>query len=124
MTKTTINIPFITVSSAGPLHIDMDLTRAKFDDMTANLVKATIAPTLQAMKDAKLSAKDIDKVILVGGSTRIPAVVDAIKNVIGKEPYKGINPDECVALGAAIHGGVLSGDVKDVLLLDVTPLSL
>ncbi len=124
MTKTTINIPFITVSSAGPLHIDMDLTRAKFDDMTANLVKATIAPTLQAMKDAKLSAKDIDKVILVGGSTRIPAVVDAIKNVIGKEPYKGINPDECVALGAAIQGGVLSGDVKDVLLLDVTPLSL
>ena len=124
MTKTTINIPFITVSSAGPLHIEMDLTRAKFDDMTANLVKATIAPTLQAMKDAKLSAKDIDKVILVGGSTRIPAVVDAIKNVIGKEPYKGINPDECVALGAAIQGGVLSGDVKDVLLLDVTPLSL
>ena len=124
MTKTTINIPFITVSSAGPLHIDMDLTRAKFDDMTANLVKATIAPTLQAMKDAKLSAKDIDKVILVGGSTRIPAVVDAIKNIIGKEPYKGINPDECVALGAAIQGGVLSGDVKDVLLLDVTPLSL
>ena len=124
MTKTTINIPFITVSSAGPLHIDMDLTRAKFDDMTANLVKATIAPTLQAMKDAKLSAKDIDKVILVGGSTRIPAVVEAIKNVIGKEPYKGINPDECVALGAAIQGGVLSGDVKDVLLLDVTPLSL
>ncbi len=124
MTKTTINIPFITVSSAGPLHIDMDLTRAKFDDMTANLVKATIAPTLQAMKDAKLSAKDIDKVILVGGSPRIPAVVDAIKNVIGKEPYKGINPDECVALGAAIQGGVLSGDVKDVLLLDVTPLSL
>ncbi len=124
MTKTNINLPFITVGQNGPLHIDMDLTKAKFDDMTAHLVKATIEPTLQALKDAGLSKNNIDKVILVGGSTRIPAVVDAVRNVTGKEPYKGINPDECVAIGAAIQGGVLSGDVHDVLLLDVTPLSL
>ena len=124
MTKVNINLPFITVGANGPLHIDLDLTRAKFDDMTSDLVKATVGPTQQAMKDAKLKMSDIDKVVLVGGSTRIPAVVDAVKNITGKEPYKGINPDECVALGAAIQGGVLSGDVKDVLLLDVTPLSL
>ncbi len=124
MTKVNINLPFITVGSNGPLHIDLDLTRAKFDDMTADLVKATVGPTLQALKDASLKMSDLDKVVLVGGSTRIPAVVDAVKNVTGKEPYKGINPDECVALGAAIQGGVLAGDVKDVLLLDVTPLSL
>jgi molecular chaperone DnaK len=124
VTKTTINLPFITAGANGTLHIDMELTKAKFDDMTSNLVKSTIAPTLQALKDAKLSASDINKVILVGGSTRIPAVVDAVRSITGKEPYKGINPDECVALGAAIQGGVLSGDVKDVLLLDVTPLSL
>ena len=124
MTKVNINLPFITVGSNGPLHIDLDLTRAKFDDMTADLVKATVGPTLQALKDAGLKMSDLDKVVLVGGSTRIPAVVDAVKNVTGKEPYKGINPDECVALGAAIQGGVLAGDVKDVLLLDVTPLSL
>ncbi|MDR0751884.1 MAG: molecular chaperone DnaK [Christensenellaceae bacterium] len=124
ITKTNINLPFITAGSNGPLHIDMDLTKAKFDDMTAELVKKTIAPTIAAMKDAKLSASDLNKVILVGGSTRIPAVVDAVRSITGKEPYKGINPDECVALGAAIQGGVLSGDVKDVLLLDVTPLSL
>ena len=124
MTKVNINLPFITVGANGPLHIDLDLTRAKFDDMTAGLVKDTIQPMLQALKDAKLSVDQIDKVVLVGGSTRIPAVVDAVRNIIKKEPYKGINPDECVALGAAIQGGVLSGDVKDVLLLDVTPLSL
>ena len=124
MTKVNINLPFITVGANGPLHIDLDLTRAKFDDMTSDLVKATVGPTQQAMKDAKLKMSDIDKVVLVGGSTRIPAVVDAVKNITGKDPYKGINPDECVALGAAIQGGVLSGDVKDVLLLDVTPLSL
>ena len=124
MTKVNINLPFITVGANGPLHIDLDLTRAKFDDMTSGLVKDTIQPMLQALKDAKLTVDKIDKVVLVGGSTRIPAVVDAVRNVIKKEPYKGINPDECVALGAAIQGGVLSGDVKDVLLLDVTPLSL
>lgn len=122
--KANINLPFITVGSNGPLHIDMDLTRAKFDDMTAYLVNKTIAPTEQALKDAGLKASQIDKVVLVGGSTRIPAVFEAVKKITGKEPYKGINPDECVALGAAIQGGVLAGDVKDVLLLDVTPLSL
>ena len=122
--KANINLPFITVGPNGPLHIDMDLTRAKFDDMTAFLVKKTIAPTEQALKDAGLKATDIDKVVLVGGSTRIPAVYEAVKKITGKDPYKGINPDECVALGAAIQGGVLAGDVKDVLLLDVTPLSL
>ncbi len=124
MTKTNINLPFITVGANGPLHIDLDITKAKFDDMTSGLVKATIAPVMQAMKDAGLKKDDIDKVILVGGSTRIPAVVDAVRVATGKEPYKGINPDECVAMGAAIQGGVLSGDVHDVLLLDVTPLSL
>ena len=124
MQKANINLPFITVGSNGPLHIDMDLTRAKFDDMTAHLVKRTLEPTTKALRDAGLSTSQIDKVVLVGGSTRIPAVYEAVKKLIGKEPYKGINPDECVALGAAIQGGVLAGDVKDVLLLDVTPLSL
>ncbi len=124
VTKANINLPFITVGPNGPLHIDMDLTRAKFDDMTAFLVNKTIAPTQQALKDAGITAAQIDKVVLVGGSTRIPAVCEAVKKMTGKEPYKGINPDECVALGAAIQGGVLAGDVKDVLLLDVTPLSL
>ena len=119
-----INLPFITVGPNGPLHIDMNLTKAKFDSMTEFLVKKTIGPTQQALKDAGLTASQIDKVVLVGGSTRIPAVQQAVKNLTGKEPYKGINPDECVALGAAIQGGVLAGDVKDVLLLDVTPLSL
>ncbi len=119
-----INLPFITVGPNGPLHIDMNLTKAKFDSMTEFLVKKTLGPTQQALKDAGLSASQIDKVVLVGGSTRIPAVQQAVKNLTGKEPYKGINPDECVALGAAIQGGVLAGDVKDVLLLDVTPLSL
>ena len=124
MQKANINLPFITVGQNGPLHIDLDLTKAKFDDMTAFLVNKTIAPTNQALKDAGLTASQIDKVVLVGGSTRIPAVYDAVKKMMGKDPYKGINPDECVALGAAIQGGVLAGDVKDVLLLDVTPLSL
>ena len=124
VTQTNINLPYITVGANGPLHIDMNLTRAKFDAMTEHLVNRTLGPTNQALKDAGLSIDKIDKVILVGGSTRIPAVYEAIKKLTGKEPYKGINPDECVALGAAIQGGVLAGDVKDVLLLDVTPLSL
>ena len=124
MTKTNINLPFITMKDSAPLHIDMDLTKAKFDAMTADLVNRTIVPMKKALADANLTIDKIDKVILVGGSTRIPAVVEAVKNTTGKEPYKGINPDECVAIGAAIQGGVLAGDVKDVLLLDVTPLSL
>jgi molecular chaperone DnaK len=124
MTKTSINLPFITVGPNGPLHIDMELTKAKFDAMTEFLVKKTVAPTMQAIKDAGIKASDIEKVVLVGGSTRIPAIVETVKSITGKEPYKGINPDECVALGAAIQAGVLAGDVKDVLLLDVTPLSL
>lgn len=124
MTKTNINLPFITMKDSTPLHIDMDLTKAKFDAMTADLVNRTIVPMKKALADANLTIDKIDKVILVGGSTRIPAVVEAVKNTTGKEPYKGINPDECVAIGAAIQGGVLAGDVKDVLLLDVTPLSL
>jgi molecular chaperone DnaK len=122
--STAINLPFITATDAGPLHLDLNLTRAKFNELTADLVEATMEPTRQALKDAGLDVKDIDKVLLVGGSTRIPAVQEAIKNVIGKDPFKGINPDECVAIGAAIQGGVLAGEVKDVLLLDVTPLSL
>ncbi|MFA6866329.1 MAG: molecular chaperone DnaK, partial [Clostridia bacterium] len=124
MQNASISLPFITVGDNGPLHVDLTLSRVKFDSMTAALVKRTIDPTLQSLKDAKLSVSEIDKVVLVGGSTRIPAVYDAVKSLIGKDPYKGINPDECVALGAAIQGGVLAGDVKDVLLLDVTPLSL
>ncbi len=124
VTKTKISLPFITIGADGPKHLDVDLTKAKFDSLTADLVEMTMGPTKQALKDAGLSVNDIAKVILVGGSTRIPAVVDAVKNFIGKEPFKGINPDECVAIGAAIQGGVLAGDVKDVLLLDVTPLSL
>ncbi len=119
-----INLPFITADANGPKHLDMALTRAKFDELTHDLVDNTIKPMQQALKDASLSAAQIDKVILVGGSTRVPAVQDAVKRITGKDPFKGINPDECVALGAAIQGGVLGGDVKDVLLLDVTPLSL
>ncbi|MCL2177152.1 MAG: molecular chaperone DnaK, partial [Firmicutes bacterium] len=124
--QTNINIPFITadLSTNTPLHLDVNLTRAEFDKLTADLVQATIKPMEAALKDAKITKKDLDKVILVGGSTRIPAVVEAVKKVAGKEPFKGINPDESVALGAAIQAGVLGGDVKDVLLLDVTPLSL
>ena len=119
-----INLPFITADANGPKHLDLTLTRAKFDELTRDLVEATVPPMQQALKDAGLSASQIDKVILVGGSTRIPAVQEAVKRITGKEPFKGINPDECVAVGAAIQGGVLGGDVKDVLLLDVTPLSL
>ena len=124
VTKTTINLPFITADATGPKHLEYDLTRAKFDDITKKFVDRTLEIMRRAMKDAKLSYSDISKVLLVGGSTRIPAVVEAVKNEVGKDPYKGINPDECVAIGAAIQGGVLAGDVKDVLLLDVTPLSL
>ncbi|MDY3118870.1 MAG: molecular chaperone DnaK [Peptoniphilus sp.] len=122
--STNINLPFITATAEGPLHLNMDLSRAKFDELTADLVKKTEGPVQEALKDANLSASDIDKVLLVGGSTRIPAVQNLVKTLIGKEPQKDINPDECVALGAAIQAGVLSGDVKDLLLLDVTPLSL
>ncbi len=124
MSSTNINLPFITADANGPKHLDVTLTKDKFDTMTGDLVESTKAPMRQAMKDAGLSYNDIDKVILVGGSTRIPAVVEAVKCETGKEPFKGINPDECVAIGAAIQGGVLTGEVKDVLLLDVTPLSL
>ena len=124
VTKTNINLPFITMTAEGPKNIDLDLTRAKFDALTSDLVAKTIVPLKKALADAKLTMNDISKVILVGGSTRIPAVVQAVKEVTGKEPFKGINPDECVAIGAAIQGGVLGGEVKDVLLLDVTPLSL
>ena len=122
--KTNINLPFITADATGPKHLDIDLTRQKFDALTENLVKATMEPTNKALQDAGLTVNDINRVILVGGSTRIPAVCEAVKNLIGKEPYKGINPDECVAIGAAIQAGVLGGEVKNVLLLDVTPLSL
>ena len=119
-----INLPFITADATGPKHLDVTLTRAKFDELTADLVEATIEPMRKALKDAGLTVDQVNKVILVGGSTRIPAVQEAVKKITGKEPFKGINPDECVAIGAAIQGGVLAGDVKDVLLLDVTPLSL
>ena len=121
---TNVSLPFITVSEAGPLHINMDITRAKFDQLTSDLVDATIEPLRKAMSDAGVSNNDISKVILVGGSTRIPAVQEAVKKITGKDPFKGINPDECVAIGAAIQAGVLTGEVNDVLLLDVTPLSL
>ncbi len=124
MMTTDINLPFITADATGPKHFEATLTRAKFNELTADLVEKTMGPTRQALTDAGLKPSGIDKVLLVGGSTRIPAVQDAIKNFIGKEPFKGINPDECVAIGAAIQAGVLSGEVKDLLLLDVTPLSL
>jgi len=119
-----INLPFITATADGPKHMDVTLTRAKFDELTADLVEKTLVPTRQALKDAGLNPSEIDRVLLVGGSSRIPAVQEAIRRLIGKEPHKGINPDECVALGAAIQGGILNKEVKDVLLLDVTPLSL
>ena len=124
MTTTAINLPYITADATGPKHLDVTLSRAKFNEMTADLVERTMKPVRQAMQDAGLKPADLDKVLLVGGSTRIPAVQDAVKGITGKEGFKGINPDECVALGAAIQGGVLTGDVKDVVLLDVTPLSL
>lgn len=122
--STSINLPFITATAAGPLHLNMDITRAKFDELTAPLVEKSLEPVRLALKDAGLQASDVEKIILVGGSTRIPAVQDAVKKLTGKEPQKDINPDECVAIGAALQGGVLSGEVKDLLLLDVTPLSL
>ena len=124
MSQTNINLPFITADASGPKHLDLTLSRAKFDELTADLVERTMVPTRKAMEDAGLSGSDIDKIILVGGSSRIPAVQDAIRKILGKEPSKGVNPDECVSIGAAIQGGVLVGEVKDVLLLDVTPLSL
>ena len=122
--KTNINLPFITADATGPKHIDMDLTRSKFDELTAGLVEATIEPMRKALQDAGLSINEVDKVVLVGGSTRIPAVQEAVKKFTGKEPSKGVNPDEVVAMGAAIQAGVLTGEVKDILLLDVTPLTL
>ena len=121
---TNINLPFVTADASGPKHLDLNLTRAKFDELTTDLVESTMGPTRQAMSDAGLSPNEINKIILVGGSTRIPAVQDAIRKYFGKEPHRGVNPDECVAVGAAIQAGVLVGEVKDVLLLDVTPLSL
>jgi len=124
MTTTTVNLPYITADATGPKHMDITISRAKFNELTADLVERTLKPVRQAMSDAGLSASDLNKVLLVGGSTRIPAVQEAVKNLTGKEGFKGINPDECVALGAAIQGGVLTGDVKDIVLLDVTPLSL
>ena len=122
--SSNINLPFITADATGPKHLDMTLTRAQFDQLTADLVEKTIVPVRNALRDAGLTAEQVDKVILVGGSTRIPAVQTAVRNITGKDPFKGINPDECVAIGAAIQAGVLGGEVKDVLLLDVTPLSL
>ncbi|WP_338470304.1 molecular chaperone DnaK [Niallia sp. XMNu-256] len=124
VTSTQISLPFITAGEAGPLHLEVTLTRAKFEELSAHLVERTMGPTRQALSDAGLSPSELDKVILVGGSTRIPAVQEAIKKATGKEPHKGVNPDEVVAMGAAVQGGVISGDVKDVVLLDVTPLSL
>jgi len=124
VTSTNVNLPFITADATGPKHLDITITRAKFDEITADLVEATMEPVRNALRDSGLSASEISKILLVGGSTRIPAVQEAVKKIIDKEPTKGINPDECVAVGAAIQGGVLGGDVKGVLLLDVTPLSL
>ncbi len=124
VSSTQISLPFITAGASGPLHLEMTLSRAKFDDLTADLVERTMEPTRRAMNDAGLTPDKIDKIILVGGSTRIPAVQKAIQDFTGKESFKGVNPDEVVALGAAVQGGVLTGDVKDVVLLDVTPLSL
>lgn len=122
--KTTVSLPFITADATGPKHLEIEITRAKFESLIDGIIKKTIDPMKKAMADAGVTTNDLNRVILVGGSTRIPAVVEAVKNFCGKEPYKGINPDECVAIGAAIQGGVLGGEVKDVLLLDVTPLSL
>ncbi len=124
VTSTDVNLPYITADATGPKHLDVTLTRAKFNELTADLVDATMGPVRQAMSDAGLSASELSKVLLVGGSSRIPAVQEAVKKITGKEGFKGINPDECVAVGAAIQGGVIGGDVKDILLLDVTPLSL
>ncbi|MDD3112223.1 MAG: molecular chaperone DnaK, partial [Methanofollis liminatans] len=122
--KTNINLPYITTDASGPKFLDMDLTRAKFEQLVGDLVEKTVEPVKQALSDAKMTAKDIDHILMVGGSTRVPMVVETVRKLLGKEPDKGINPDECVAVGAAIQGGVLTGEAKDVLLLDVTPLSL
>ncbi len=124
VTQTNVNLPFITADATGPKHLDLMLTRAKFDELTADLVEKTMGPTRQALADAGLEPSQVDKILLVGGSTRTPAVQEAVKKILGKDPFKGINPDECVAVGAAIQAGVLTGEVKDLLLLDVTPLSL
>ena len=124
MTQTNVNLPFITADATGPKHLDCNITRAKFNELTADLVQATMGPVNQALSDAGLKPSDLDKILLVGGSSRIPAVQEAVKNITGKEPFKGINPDECVAVGASIQGGVLTGEVKGIVLLDVTPLSL
>ncbi|HBN81113.1 MAG TPA: molecular chaperone DnaK, partial [Ruminococcaceae bacterium] len=124
MTSASINLPFITADASGPKHLDLTLSRAKFNELTADLVEKTMGPVRQALKDSGLQISEIGKVLMVGGSSRIPAVQDAVKNFIGKEPFKGINPDECVAIGAAIQAGVLGGEVQGLLLLDVTPLSL
>ncbi len=124
MSQADINLPFITATANGPLHFEATLTRAEFDRITADLVEATMGPTKQVIRDAGVSVDKIDKILMVGGSSRIPAVQEAVKKYLGKDPFKGINPDECVAIGAAIQGGVLGGEVKDLLLLDVTPLSL
>ena len=124
MTQTNVNLPFITADATGPKHLDCNITRAKFNELTADLVQATMGPVNQALSDAGLKPSDLDKILLVGGSSRIPAVQEAVKNITGKEPFKGINPDECVAIGAAIQGGVLTGEVMGIVLLDVTPLSL
>src|SRR5690606_2999769 len=121
--STDINLPFITATQEGPKHLNVTLSRAKFEQLVGDLVERTITPMEQALKDAGLKASDVDEVILVGGSTRIPKVQEVVRNFFGKDPHKGVNPDEVVAVGAAIQGGVLAGDVKDVLLLDVTPLS-
>ena len=124
VTTTQISLPFISQGEDGPLHLETSLTRAKFESLISDLVDSTLEPVRKALKDAKLTAKDLDKVILVGGSTRIPCVQELIKKELGKEPHKGVNPDEVVAMGAAIQGGVLTGEVNDIVLLDVTPLSL
>ena len=124
VTTTNISLPFITADATGPKHLDITLTRAKFNELTADLVEKTAGPVRQAMSDAGVSPSDLSKVLLVGGSTRVPAVQEMVKRLTGKEGFKGINPDECVADGAAIQGGVLGGDVEGILLLDVTPLSL
>ena len=124
MTTTAVNLPYITADATGPKHLDVTLTRAKFNELTADLVERTLKPVNQSLADAGLKPSDLDKVLLVGGSTRIPAVQEAVKKITGKEGFKGINPDECVAIGAAVQGGIMTGDVKDILLLDVTPLSL
>jgi molecular chaperone DnaK len=124
MSSTTVSLPYIAVGREGPLHLEQTLTRAKFNELTSHLVQATREPVQQAMNDAGVTSADISKVLMVGGSSRIPAVQDLVWLITGREPFKGINPDECVAIGAAIQGGVLSNEVKDLLLLDVTPLSL